>query len=107
MNVGEPAFEADAESQPVQATFKDHIEGAVNNKFVFKDLKWALFSFVLIFIYIAVVTNSIYLATLGMTHIFLSFFCTTPSTRRRFTGYWVEVSLPSLAGAVRHLRHRC
>eukprot|EP01043_Picozoa_sp_COSAG02_P043221 COSAG02_NODE_3746_length_6295_cov_35.811653_2_plen_1379_part_00 len=76
MDVGEAAFEADAESHPVQATFRDHIEGAVNNKFVFKDLYWALFSFLLIFIYIAVVTNSIYLATLGMTHIFLSFFCT-------------------------------
>ena len=76
MEVGEPAFQSDAESGPVQAMFKDHIEAAVNNKFVFKDLYWALFSFLLIFIYMTVVTNSIFLATLGMTHIFLSFFCT-------------------------------
>ena len=74
MKVGQPAY--DDEEQPVQVMFKDHVESNVCNQFVYQDLYWALFSFLLIFIYIAVVTNSIYIATLGMTHIFLSFFCT-------------------------------
>ena len=74
MDVGQPAW--DDSDQPIRAMVRDHIHNDVNILFVYQDLYWALFSFGLIFIYITVVTNSVYIATLGMTHIFLSFFCT-------------------------------
>ena len=48
----------------------------INQKYIFADLKWAGFSFLLIYLYILNSTRSLVVATLGMMHIFLSFFVT-------------------------------
>lgn len=48
----------------------------INQHYIFQDLTWAGFSFLLVYGYIIVSTGSVFVATLGMAHIFLSFFVT-------------------------------
>eukprot|EP01052_Picozoa_sp_SAG31_P006144 SAG31_NODE_279_length_18600_cov_21.254527_18_plen_236_part_00 len=48
----------------------------INQHYIFRDLMWAGFSFLLIYIYILASTRSFVIATCGMLHIFLSFFVT-------------------------------
>ena len=73
---GQGAYDGDGSGGdlPVVGIFRDHILGDVNTWFVFTDLQWAGFSFVLIYGYILVSVQSIWIASLGMLHIFLSFF---------------------------------
>jgi hypothetical protein len=48
----------------------------INQKYIFADLRWAGFSFLLIYLYILNSTRSVMVASFGMMHIFLSFFVT-------------------------------
>jgi hypothetical protein len=72
LEVGQTAFEDD--DSPIMGLIEEHIRGKVNEQFVYKDLQWAGFSFLLIYSYILISTKSVFIASLGMLHIFLSFF---------------------------------